>query len=202
MMKWIEPNKNDRKSAELKALFHLWIMGVLLYGLRISPAVADDGHEGDVFAISGMIFVFIIIGFFYQMMKSHQKNNTLVFERMNATLMEGQLTIIMTHLENLVDSIEYKCQRDCFFALTQFHQFVCVDNILWRNQLLDLAKQSALSKSNQQRLNKALNQLRDLRKFEKIIQVHSQDEIMRKIMFSANETLDLFRKVKRSLVVE
>lgn len=201
MMKWIDTNKNDRKSAEQKGL-HLWIMGFVLYGLELSPVIADDGHEGDVFAISGMIFVFIIIGFFYQMMKSHQKNNTLVFERMNATLMEGQLAIIMAHLENLVDSIEYKCQRDCLFVLAQFHQFVCVDNILWRNQLLDLAKQSALSKSNQQCLNKALNQLLDLRKFEKVIQVYSQDEIMRKIILSANEALNLFRKVKRSLVVE
>lgn len=183
------------------------IKGICLWGSVILPAMAEtDQNEGigTVFVISGVILVLMIIFILNRVRKMQESGNVIVFERMNAGIMEGRLNILIASLEDLIDGLSYRLQHDRQSVLEQFRLLSAAKDRQWQEDFLDLAKQSSFDMGEGGRIRKGLDSLLDLLQLENEIRREDNTDtamLAGRIIDAAGRAEEHFRDARYKLVV-
>lgn len=171
------------------------------------PAMAEtDQNEGigTVFAISGVILVLMIIFILNRVRKMQESGNVIVFERMNAGIMEGRLNILIASLEDLVDGLSYRLQHDRQSVIEQFRLLSIAKDRRWQENLLDLAKRSSFDMGERGLIRKGLDSLQELLSLESEIRKEKSSDIAGladRVIDAAGRAEKHFRDARYKLVV-
>ncbi len=159
---------------------------------------------GTILVIGAIILVLVVIFLLNRVRKKQEDGNVLVFERMNAGLLEGRLTILIASLDDLVDGLSYRLQHDRQSVLEQFQQLASAKNAQWQEDLLDLASRSSFDMGEGGRIRKGLDNLQRLLQIE--AEIRNADgadtaELASRIIDAAGKAAGFFRNARYKLVV-